>query len=89
QWKLVRSPLNYTIAKQIFDSSGSSNTLIPKGFVVNNPTKSNLTDTCIFSISDGINIAYKKIIFSLSNAYKWTGAENAQWTNPANWCNNT
>ncbi|MBR2647305.1 MAG: T9SS type A sorting domain-containing protein [Sediminibacterium sp.] len=87
RWKLVKSPSNYTITKQIFDSSGSSTTLIPNGFVVNNPTNSNLTDTCIFSISDGINTAYKKIIFSVSNAYKWTGTENAEWTNPANWCN--
>ncbi|MBX9733203.1 MAG: T9SS type A sorting domain-containing protein [Chitinophagaceae bacterium] len=88
QWKLVKAPVYYTINKLIFDSSASTTTLLPNGFIINNPSQSNLTDTCLFSISDGINTAYKKIIFSLSNSYTWTGTVNSLWTNPANWCNN-
>jgi hypothetical protein len=88
QWKLIKQPTHYQISKQVFDSSSSSATLQPAGFSMNNPNNSNNTDTCIFSISDGINTALKKIIFSVSSSYQWTGIQNTEWTNYANWCNN-
>jgi hypothetical protein len=89
QWKLIKQPSNYQITKQVFDSSAASTTFQPNGFSISNPNNSSSIDTCIFSISDGINTAIKKIIFSVSSSYQWNGSQNEQWTNIANWCNNT
>lgn len=64
-WKLAQAPQHLTINNSFIENSNSSSTIFPFTFIAENSLQFIGLDSCIFSVSDGINITYKKIIFNI------------------------
>lgn len=64
-WKVYQSFSKLSITKLIHQQSSTSSTIVPKDFVVENNNAFSGIDSCIFSLSDGINIVFKKIYFNV------------------------
>ena len=67
-WKVHQPFTKLSITKSIHQQSSTVSTIAPKDFVVENNNSFAGIDSCVFSLSDGINIVFKKIYFKTQSA---------------------
>jgi len=77
-WKVHQPFTKLSITKTIHQQSSSSTTITPKDFTVENNNSFAGIDSCIFSLSDGINIVFKKIYFNAQSAASLNQISSAQ-----------
>lgn len=64
-WKVHQTFTKLSIVKSIYQQSSTASTIVPKDFVVENNNSYTGIDSCIFSLSDGINFVFKKVYFNV------------------------
>lgn len=65
-WSMISAPTKINITQTTDYQKSSSSTILPKNFYAQNLYKFHGIDSCIFTISDGINVVVKKIFFSIT-----------------------
>ena len=67
-WKVHQPFTKLSITKLFHQQSSTSSTIVPNNFVIENNNSLTGIDSCIFSLSDGANIVFKKIYFNVQSA---------------------
>lgn len=77
-WKIQQPFTKLSITKSIHQQSSSASAIVPKDFIVENNNSFAGIDSCTFSLSDGINIVFKKIYFNIQSAASINQISSAQ-----------
>lgn len=75
-WSLISAPTKINITQTTNNQKSTSNNIFPENFYVQNLFKYHGIDSCIFTVSDGINTFAKKILFSITPEISENKIEN-------------